>query len=569
VAWDNDATPTIICAYLSVDSIVGQRLFFGQGTGGAGNATLVIPTAACTTAGANKIAYVWDTATTGLPLAVWNALQGGNSVNPDCSGSTTSAPVHFNVAFTDVRPEDALFLGNNRVLCNDAAANPFFPTDTKNCLGYGPGVLAPGTAIVSSYSTSSAQAVAYNFVAGQTDPISLVAIPASTTFAVGAEAIIPFVNTTDQATAGGFGLLTNPGVNPRLTNISRESFAAIYTGRAILTRDVLGVAPGSIPAVAVHALQREPMSGTYTTTEWQLVRRADGSNDFSQETGILGASQAGFTQACFVQNANAFPAVACSNPVSTCVGATCGLRTRVIGTGQMVSTANNSAFMSSSILAYAFWSLGSFGGKANIKYLTLDGVDGLVSSYATNDGHFPGVVTTVGMAQGVNPIVAAPVAGQCAGYFNGDGVSISKFSCNAYTLPTFDGIQSGNYRAWNILRGTYYGAVQTANFSPLNIAGFVLGAQDQAAPTNPVASRIPDFLPTSFCGNMACSSQNHPVNVFRSHYAIPSWGIGIQNNGVQAGTAENGGDVAGAVFNTQTEVDNGSIFGDTFLTYIQ
>src|SRR5215831_12297961 len=48
VAWDNDAAPTIICAYLSVDTIVGQRLFFGRGAGG--NATLSIPTSACTQA---------------------------------------------------------------------------------------------------------------------------------------------------------------------------------------------------------------------------------------------------------------------------------------------------------------------------------------------------------------------------------------------------------------------------------------------------------------------------------------------------------------------------------------
>src|SRR5262250_3759723 len=74
VAWDNDTTPTIICAYLSVDSIVGQRLFFGQGSGTAGNATLSIPTSSCTTAGANKIAFVWDTATSGIPIPVWNAL---------------------------------------------------------------------------------------------------------------------------------------------------------------------------------------------------------------------------------------------------------------------------------------------------------------------------------------------------------------------------------------------------------------------------------------------------------------------------------------------------------------
>jgi hypothetical protein len=566
VAWDNDATPTIICTYLSVDTIVGQRLFFGQGSGSSGNATLIVPTSACTTAGGDKVAFVWDTATAGLPVAVWNALTGGNSTLANCTGSTTSAPVHFNVAFTDLRPEDAQFVGNARVLCNDANANANFPTDDKSCLGFGPGISSPGTPVVSSFSTASAQAVAYAFTG--TDPISSVAIPASQTFTVGAEAVIPIVNTTDQATAGSFGLLTNPGANPRLTNVNSHTLAALYTGQAILTRDILGAAPGTIPAVAVNALQREPMSGTYTTFEWQVVRQRDGLNAISQETGILGPSQPGYASACFAQNANAFPTVTCSNPASTCVGASCGLRTRVIGTGQMVSTANNTAFNTKSILGYAFWSLGSFGGKANIKYLTLDGVDGLFPSYSTNDGKFPGVVA----GQGTAAITPAPVAGQCGGYFNGDGVSITKFSCTGYTLPTFDGIQSANYRAWNILRGVYFGAsAQAISFSPLNIAGFVVSAQDQAALTNPPASRVPDFLPTTVCGDATCTvaNQKHPVLAFRSHYALPSWGIGIGNNGVQAGSVENGGDVAGATFNAQTEVDFGSIFSNSFLSYVQ
>ena len=34
VAWENDTAPTRVCAYMSVDSIVGQRLFFEQGLGG-------------------------------------------------------------------------------------------------------------------------------------------------------------------------------------------------------------------------------------------------------------------------------------------------------------------------------------------------------------------------------------------------------------------------------------------------------------------------------------------------------------------------------------------------------
>jgi hypothetical protein len=481
--------------------------------------------------------------------------------------------VHFNVAFTDIRPEDAQFVGNNRVLCNDANSTSFYPTDDKGCLGYGPGVTSPGTPVLSSFSGASAQAIAYSFTG--TDPISSVTIPASQTFSVGAESIIPIVNTTDQTTSGGFGLLTNSGASPRLTNANSHTLAAIYSGQAILTRDLLGAAPGTIPAVAINALQREPMSGTFTTFEWQVIRQRDAANNLSQESGICGPSQGGSCTGqatganTFVPSASTFPTVTGANPLSACAAGACGLRTRVIGTGQMVSVANTATFTTKSILGYAFWSLGSFGGKANIKYLTLDGVDGLVSSYSVNDGHFPGVVTTSGMAQGVNPIVAAPASGQCAGYFNGDGSTISKFSCNAYTLPTFDGIQAGSYRAWNILRGTYFAAsAQTPSFSPLNIAGFVLGAQDQAAPTNPVTSRIPDFLPTSFCANAACSSQTHPVLVFRAHYTLPSWGLGNPNNGV-TGSPEVGGDVAGSVFNTQTETDASSIFGNSLFPYIQ
>ena len=579
VAWDSDTAPTIICAYLSVDSIVGQRLFFGQGSGTAGNATLSIPTAACTTAGGNKIAFVWDTATAGLPVAVWNALQGGNSTMTNCSGSTTSNPVHFNVAFTDVRPEDAQFVENNRVLANDSNTTSFYPTDDKSAMGYGPGVTSPGTPVLSSFSGASAQAVAYAFTG--TDPISTVTIPKSVTFTVGAEAVIPFVNTLDTSSAG-FGTLTSGGT---LTSVSSHSLGFLYSGQAVLTRDLVGGTPNSLAAKVVNALQREPMSGTYTTFEFQVVRQRDSSNGLSQESGVCGPSQG---TSCtgqatgantFSQSATAFPTVTGANPLSACVGSSCGLRTRVIGTGQMVSVANTASFTSNSILGYAFWSLGSFGGKANIKYLALDGADGLFPSYSTHNGAFPGVVTTTGMAQGVNAIVAAPAAGQCAGYFNGDGTTISKFSCNAYSLPTFDGIQSGTYRAWNILRGVYYGtAAQPICFgngnpvsgcTALNIAGFVASAQDQTSPSLPVASRIPDILPTQVCANASCSSQTSILNNFRSHYTFPSWGLGFADNGIQSGHSEIGGDVAGAVVNIQTELDAGTLFGVELFPFIQ
>jgi hypothetical protein len=547
VAWDDDTTPTIICAYLSVDSIVGQRLFFGRGAGG--NATLVIPTTACSTAGANKISFVWDTATGGLPVAVHNALQGNSGVS--CAAATT--PVHFNVAFTDVRSEDAQFIGNNRALCNDANASAFFPPDDKSCLGFGPGVTAPGTAVVSSYSGAASNSVAYSFTGS--DPISGIAVPASQELPVGAQAMLVFVNTTNNA-SGGFGNLVSTG---KLTNVTSHTLSAMYTGQAFFTRDIAGLNPSAaVPQVFVHLLQREPQSGTYTTFEWQVIRQRDGFNANSQETGILGPSQPGYTSACFVQNANAFPTVACSNPLNYCLGAHCALRTRVIGTGQMISTGNNASL--SDTLGYAFWSLGNYGNKLNMRYLTLDGSDVLFPSYSVHNGVFPGGVAN----QGTAALLAAPVAGQCGGYFNGDGgVTITNFSCNAYQLPTFDGIQSGNYRLWNEIQANYYGASAVApSFSPLNLTGFVLSAQDQTAPA-PTA-RIPDFFPTNYCGNAACSTIISPLNVFRSHYTI---GGVVGNNGIQGGI-EAGGDVAGAVINIQTEKDAG-LAGNTFLAWVQ
>lgn len=549
VAWDSDTTPTIICAYLAVDNTVGQRLFFGTGAGG--NATLSIPTTACTTAGANKISFIWDTATTGLPVAIYNALMG----NTGTSCTAPVSPAHFNAAFSDVRPEDSEFINNNRVLCNDSNSTAFFPPDDKSCMGFGPGVTAPGTAVVSSYSSASSQSVSYAFTG--TDPISGITIPASQDTPFGAQVQLLFVNVTNNTVGGGgFGDLYNSG---KLTNVNSHTLSALYTGQAFFTRDVAGLNPSSgVPQVFAHLLAREPQSGTYTVFEWQVIRQRDGFNANSQETGVLGPTQAGYASACFVQNANAFPTVSCSNPMDFCVGSHCGLRTRVIGTGQMISTGNNASLPDS--LGYAFWSLGNFGNKQNIRYLTLDGTDALFPSYSVHNGVLPGGVA----GQGTTALLPAPVAGQCGGYFNGDGgVTITNFSCNAYTLPTFDGLQSGNYRLWDVVRAEYYGASPLApSFSPLNITGFVLGAQDQAAPA-PTAV-LPDIMPTSYCGNAACSTLVHPLNVFRSHYTIG--GI-VGNNGINGGV-EKGGSVAGSVFNIQTEQD-ASLIGGTFLSWVQ
>lgn len=591
VSWDSDAAPTIICAYLSVDSIVGQRLFYG--TAASGNGTLSIPVAACTTAGANKVSFIWDTATGGLPLAVHNALQGN-------TGGACAAPasaVHFNVAFTDIRSEDAYFVGNQRVLAPDTQASAAFPPDDKSALGYGGGgaggldCTKVGPAVLSSYSGSSAQSVCYNFIGGANDPISTSSvIPQSQSVSVGALSMLVFVNNTNTTlNGGGFGdLIANKG----LTNVTSHTLSGLYSphnlfGGAFVTRDVLGANPSlGIAAVAVHALAREPQSGTYTTFEWQVVRQRDGLGTAnSQEANVLGPTQAGFVSGCAVNPVDpgpahkqtvafTFPPVDCSNYMSWRISPAfpLAMKSRVFGTGEMVAVSNINCATAvldpgfscnvADTLGYAFWSLGSFGNKTNITYLTLDGSDALFPSYSTHNGAFPPGDSN----QGKTPIVTIPTPG-CGGYFNGDGgLTITNFKCNTWTLPTFDNIQNGNYRLWNINRANYYGASPLApSFSPLNITGFILSAQNQAAP---LPAKLPDFLPVSYCGNAACSSLVSPMNVFRSHYVASSWGLGATDNGIISGH-ENGGDVAGAVINVQSEKDGNNFFGATFVTWVQ
>lgn len=585
IAWDNDTAPTIVCEYLAVDSVVGQRLFFGQNS--SGNSTIDIPLAACTqSARGNKVSFVWDNVAA-LPVKVWNALMGGNATLANCSDATATNPAHFNVAFTDVRTEDAKYIGSDRVLCNDSNTSPFEPPDAKGCLGFGPGAPNAGTTISSSFSGAGSHPVAYN-ISGN-DPINTnQAIPAFQQLNVAAQVMLVFVNTIDT-TANGFGTMTAPSANPRLTNAGSHELSAFYSGSLFFTRDLLGATPNSFGQDLVHLLAREPLSGTYTNYEWQVIRQNDGRNDFSQETGVCGPSQGascGYSSGCVTVAANKIPATNCSNPMSFTVAGTTGLRNRVIGTGQMIATGNNgncgagpvnsSSWVDSSgttcitpsVLGYAYWSLGNFGAKSNIKYLTLDGIEPLQSSYSVNDGNFPGVTA----GQGTTAILGAPGAKECDGYFNGDGgVTVSNFACGAsYTLPTFDNIQNGNYRLWNIIRADYYGSSPVApSLSPLNVTGFIQAAQDQAAPTNPIAHKIPDFFPTSYCANAACSSSVSPLLVFRSHYGeggIPG------NNGINGvgGATEAGGDVAGSVFNVQAELDTGLGFSNnTFLTYIQ
>jgi hypothetical protein len=79
IAWNNSTAPSIVCAYIAVDSIIGQQLFFAEP---ASTFNCLEPAG---TAGNNLIPTLTDTP---LPAAVLKVLQG----QP------------FNAAPSDIRP---------------------------------------------------------------------------------------------------------------------------------------------------------------------------------------------------------------------------------------------------------------------------------------------------------------------------------------------------------------------------------------------------------------------------------------------------------------------------------
>jgi ABC-type phosphate transport system substrate-binding protein len=502
VAWNGNGTAgstTIICAYLSVDSIVGQRLFFSQHqstvTGGQVNGILQLSSTAVGAAGASLISYVTDNAT--MTSFVQQSLNGQQ----------------FNVAFTDIRPEDAQYF-NIRAQCSPADAN-------AQCLGYGP--FPVGTAIQSAYSINtatglqnSAQVVQYNI--NGDDPISQYPIPAFTTYPVGAQALVHVYNASDTST-GGFGSLLP-------TNVNSHVLALIYAGLLGSTVDLSGTS--GVTGKGIHVMLREPTSGTMNTFEWQIPR-AKGV-DLSQEWNVRYGTNANCTTftsspnpATYVTPVTSGP---CTNPLYL-PGPSGSFRARTIGSGEEVNATNSAN--NPNAVGYAFWSFANYGGKANLRYMKLDGVDPL--SLATFTGAFP----------------------TCTGTANtGSGLV-----CQA--VP-FTDLQHGNYRNWNVLRAVIYNTYTAPATGP-SVQSFIQSAQDSAAKT------VFDFLPVVYCANAACSSQVDNLPVFKSHYVLPNQGISAADG--THGEAESGGDDLGAIFTEQADVDYYNSTGTELTEYLQ
>jgi hypothetical protein len=344
IGYDGAATgvgTTHICVYVSVDSVVGNRLYFSTGPGGT-RSTLQLTGGL---AAGGKVPLVPDTVNP-LPAAVVALI----NTTPGVTNAITAG-------VSDIRPEDALWT----------------TIRVRNGLGWG------NNAVCSAYSATSAQTI--NYTIEGNDPISNQPVPAYTTINVGAYPVVVFYNKTG---VGGKDLGT---FLP--TDINSHNIAAIWGGLGAQTTDLghfgpatynIGGGPIAVggSGAPLTVLVREPISGTYNTFEWQAVHNQ----------GTIQTQEAVFPAPVANACAGPFPPASPSgNPSYVTTGgahnsvATYG---RVIGTGEMVTEAK----AIKNAVGYAFWTFSTFNGTgATLNYLTVDGVDPLQT--APTGGAFP------------------------------------------------------------------------------------------------------------------------------------------------------------------------------------
>jgi hypothetical protein len=389
VVWDSAAT-TNYWAYLTVDTIVGNRCYFAHPRCNIGNG------AAGLGAVQNKIA-----------ASVWGADTDLATDNPAVYAKfTAAAGVVVNAAATDTRPEDALF-GQCRV--NSVLGGG--PDGLKGLgWGNGPSGICPaftdplankiGTQIKSGYpgSASLANVVAYN-ISGK-DPFTGIAIPVYSVLPVGAGALV-FITNRQGALAG-------------VTNATDTQLQTVYSGANCTGAVFAGGGAGNI---AVY--QREPESGTMLVAESNVFRRPDVSG-LSQETGV-----------------------GVANPLANFACTAGGARWRSIGTGEEVKFVLNSngnfGMDGIGYTGFSYGNVSSIANSANYGYLQLDGVDPIFHVYGTTID--PGQPAIAGALPNAATLPAA-----CAGAFP---CKESQIWSGHLSFPN---IRNGSYRAWTTIR---------------------------------------------------------------------------------------------------------------------
>jgi hypothetical protein len=439
VAFDGTAAnsftdTTVICFYIAVDSGVGVRGFLA-----APRAALILSGAAGSASGNQVNGYADNVAT--LPQAIWNDVNvpGTACVGTTLNTCTTVTGTVINIAFSDIRPEDAQY-ATFRALstrtyngAGTTAANPTYFSSTN--LGYGnwnnpydagAAPVLSGTSILSSFSTTAATPTYFEQVPGASDAITGQHVGQYATWPVGAIPVIIAVSNAD--TTAGSGLGNGVPNNYSLRNVDRFTASYAFDGVSTRTRDLTGVP--SAASTALQVITREPLSGTYNTFEFSVPRTHDVQD--SQEDGI-------------------WPSLAGYNPLNVKAAGSNGLRFRAVGTGEMVKAINGlatSAGLNAIVpnrIGYFFWSYGNISPLAGTGCTsTLNAglpVSATVACTTNPGAHYL-------QLDGVDPLFNDT--------FDNPQGPLNPPTCNFAALPCpvipFTHLNDGSYGAWNIVR---------------------------------------------------------------------------------------------------------------------
>lgn len=508
IVWDSAATPNV-WAYIKVDSVVGNRCYFAR--------------PACTVSVASFPAVgntikVWpDTSTDTLPPSTIQNL-------------FTVASQSVNVAATDIRPEDAAFaqcrvnsalgasaaggansdgvdgLGYNAN--NAAGVCPVFATGTAQSKGV-------GNAIVSGYPASTAKANVLAFNITGKDPITNTPVPAYTVTAVGAAPIV-FITAK-------IGALKN------LNSATEQQLQQAFSGT-----DCNASAFG-LPTGNINIFLREPLSGTYNTTEATVMRYPT----LYTENAITGGPVEGLSMETKVGANNPL-----AGQAGTCAGG--GQRFRAIGTGEEVKSVLNSNTAATFPTAqdgigFTFFSYGNVSSIANLAaygYIQLDGVDPIFQAYGAGQSIDPGQPSGNGVLPAqANLPASCPTGFPCQENF---------IWSNGFSFPN---LRNGTYRSWSLLRLV---ATGTANTNAIAL---------KTASNKYVVANTPDYVPAGAvtCNPTACPGVTGTISdlglkLVRSHYQQ------YDGASVKLGTAatvadtcnvpESGGDMGGMIIPT-------------------
>jgi hypothetical protein len=639
VAWTDNAGNPLVCdvyAYFQADSTVGNKDFFAVSKSvspgkGVFHSVFAVNTN-LTAAGANAIPGLTDAGNSNLlPSQIITLLttspaptSATQSPLPHCGQlgaiATTTVYCFFNMAGSDIRPEDALF-ATTRALSAFSTTNGLagLGYDQIGASGCGAVDTNQGCVITDSYAQSKAFNV-LNFKISGTDPKTGATIPSTQTLSTGISPVVVFVSNADTASLGFGSTFTDSKSKTHyvFSNINRKVLANIFDGTLSCTGSLLPGTPGSGNNVydqgfqggppagngqPIQVVMREPLSGTYNTFEFTGVRTLTGSLATGvKESGISSSqwlSDDNSGQELDVNPATGFGTAGCSATTAPNGSATCGdpvwiktpshasitnkscpgsgqdlpIRTRAIGTGEEVKAtvgtyntttgALSPGWKVTDAIGYAFWSYQNFSpanatGTTPGHYLTVDSIDPL---FITAGGEFDS-------SYGTNPNNPSGAFNppQCAAV-NGTG----SFPCQA--IP-FTHVYDGSYPLWSLLRQITFKAVSGKQQVPAGVVSMNAFAQVEATDTK---FNLSDFAPLLTNINTTTNTGDLNLGVFRSHYKqtnSPNNGnascagkyTGIAIAASSGCLVDVGGDVGGSVLTIQSDSSFNADFGSLFLS---